>query len=452
MRYQLPVYPILVVFAAWMVSFGWRGRMAQDRPSLWHRRLAISVGAFVAVATLIYAVAFSGIYGRPITRETASRWLLAEVPGPVNLVYRNKDGTTRQPVSVAYESVLESGAAFELRTTARAEGLIEKVTLPKVIVTSTAAAMEVATEDPQLHVLVAVEGGEEAVATATCVPHESPGGFGCALELSPPLETSENDQLLIRLSLLGGGRQLQFVRGAIANETGWDDGLPLRLDGYDPFGGVYQRDLSLELYWNDDDAKRERIIDILDRADFLVISSNRQWGSLPRMPERFPLVTSYYRHLLGCPPEREVASCFIDARPGTVRGDLGFELAAVFESPPSFGPFVFNDQIADEAFTVYDQEAGQLRYRAHPPGFRGCGSRACALEVSGHFRSSASRSSAPTRSLGAAAERWNVARALSARRCGQPETGVRGRRLVSRPRSSWIGSRAISVVGLPRSG
>ena len=39
---------------------------------------------------------------------------------------------------------------------------------------------------------------------------------------------------------------------------------------------------------------------------------------------------------------------------GTVTGDLGFELAAVFQSDPNLGSLRFNTQFAEEAFTVYD--------------------------------------------------------------------------------------------------
>ena len=92
----------------------------------------------------------------------------------------------------------------------------------------------------------------------------------------------------------------------------------------------------------------------LDQADYLFISSNRQWGSLPRIPERFPLTTVYYRSLLGCPPEKEIEWCYSVAQPGMFKGDLGFELVQVFQSDPSIGPLRINDQFAEEAFTVYD--------------------------------------------------------------------------------------------------
>ncbi len=354
MRYQLPVYPALAFFAAFVVGAAWRRGSEGEGAAVGWRRAAVALGVVVGLATLVYATAFTGIYLRPVTREVASRWLLAEVPGPLNLVVETTGGTVRQPVAVPYDWRLESGAGFEIRSTAAAGGVIRKLSFPRVIVGEDPVDAESADGPLDLHAVVVVEGVGEATASGACVAAGQPGVYRCTLGLERRLEMADGDRLIIRLELLDGGQWARLEGGAIANETGWDDGLPLRLDGYDPYGGIYQRDLNLELYWNAEEVKRERMLDVLHRADYLAISSSRQWGSLPRIPERFPLATTYYRHLVGCPPERSVERCFIDAKVGEVEGDLGFELAAVFESPPKLGPIVINDQPADEAFTVYD--------------------------------------------------------------------------------------------------
>jgi hypothetical protein len=141
---------------------------------------------------------------------------------------------------------------------------------------------------------------------------------------------------------------------AIANEGAWDDGLPVRLDGYDGFGGIYQPGLNFDMYEDDNTNKLARFLSILDQAEYLLISSNRQWGSLPRLPERFPMTAEYYRQLLGCPEDRSISWCYNVAQPGDFQGDLGYELVEVFQSDPQLGPFRLNDQFAEEAFTVYD--------------------------------------------------------------------------------------------------
>jgi hypothetical protein len=100
--------------------------------------------------------------------------------------------------------------------------------------------------------------------------------------------------------------------------------------------------------------KLERFIETLNQADYIFIPTNHQYAQITRLPERYPLTTVYYRELIGCSPERNIIECYRVAQPRTFDGNLGFELEAVFESYPQIGPFVINDQAAEEAFTFYD--------------------------------------------------------------------------------------------------
>ncbi len=142
----------------------------------------------------------------------------------------------------------------------------------------------------------------------------------------------------------------------IANEH-FDWGVPLRIDGYDPFGEIYDG-FDMEHYNEDTPEKRSQLFDWLDRADYIAMASNRLYASIPRLPARYPLTIEYYRALFA--------------------GELGFELVADFTSRPALGPFQFPDQEtpfplmeardyvyqtepiqvylppAEEAFSVYD--------------------------------------------------------------------------------------------------
>ena len=113
----------------------------------------------------------------------------------------------------------------------------------------------------------------------------------------------------------------------------WDDPLPLRLNGPDPFPSTYTGFL---LPWYDEDTpeKLAGVLDGLDHADVLVLSSDRLSGSIPRMPLRWPMTTRYYRALFD--------------------GRLGFEEAARFTSSPGLLGVSFSDRAAEEAFAVYD--------------------------------------------------------------------------------------------------
>jgi uncharacterized membrane protein len=117
----------------------------------------------------------------------------------------------------------------------------------------------------------------------------------------------------------------------IANEH-WDDPVPLRVLGRDsaPWAGP-----QLELYAEEDATKRERLLAALDQADVIAITSSRLTSSIPRIPERYPLATEYYRLLFS--------------------GELGFAKIAEFTSYPRLGPWVFlRDDDAQELWVNYD--------------------------------------------------------------------------------------------------
>ena len=181
-----------------------------------------------------------------------------------------------------------------------------------------------------------------------------PRGESYWIELEQPVTLSKETRYILRFSLPEGLGALTFSGAAPANKSSWDDGLPLRIDGFDPYGGIYQSGLNFEMYWDDNEEKYERFVTTLDQADYILISSSRQWGTTTRVPERYPLTTEYYRRLIGCPLEKTIEECYTIAELDTFQGDLGFDLVKIFVSNPNFGPLEINDQYAEEAFTVYD--------------------------------------------------------------------------------------------------
>jgi hypothetical protein len=63
------------------------------------------------------------------------------------------------------------------------------------------------------------------------------------------------------------------------------------------------------------------------------LTSNRLYGSIPRMPHQYPMTSEFYRMLFA--------------------GELGFKLDAVFESYPRLGPFTFPDQETTQALGLW---------------------------------------------------------------------------------------------------
>jgi YYY domain-containing protein len=130
--------------------------------------------------------------------------------------------------------------------------------------------------------------------------------------------------------------------GAAITSESWDDGLPLDLDGYshDRYIGIQtypyaEDDESKYIGSIDKDGKRvPGLFDQLDQADYVILTSNRVYGSATRLPMRYPALTRYYHYLFN--------------------GELGFAQVADITSYPTLFGMAIPDQSSEEAFTVYD--------------------------------------------------------------------------------------------------
>ncbi|MCL4274001.1 MAG: glycosyltransferase family 39 protein [Anaerolineales bacterium] len=357
MRYQLPIYPLLAMMAAWFV-FELAGSnvqtlklpaLSQSKGSNLRAIAASMLGITVLALTAVWAFAFQSIYLRDETRMAASRWIFQNVPAAVNLSIQTEDGAYNQPVPAPYDHVIYADAPLTLVVTPAQEGILSEVLIGRV-------RDESETPAPVLLTVFSASQPDLPLARASSILDSTlttdPRGLPLTLTLDAPVPLVKDQQYILRIETLGTA--LSLSGSGIANETDYDWGLPFRIDGYDAFGGLYRGDLILQVYWADDEGKLERFVDTLSRADYIVIPTNHQYGQITRLPERYPLTTHYYRELLGCPQGENIIHCYYEAQPGMYQGSLGFGLAEVFESYPTLGPIVINDSYAEEAFTFYD--------------------------------------------------------------------------------------------------
>ncbi|MBI5824059.1 MAG: glycosyltransferase family 39 protein [Chloroflexi bacterium] len=353
MRYQLPVYPLLAMMAAWAVfemqNIEYRSQNFKFRiPQSAFRMLTGLAGITVLILTAAWAFAFQSIYLRDETRMAASRWIFQNAPGPVNLrIETADDGAYNQPLSFPMELAIQAGAPYNLSFVPNVDGQITEVTLghaldfvPGAVIVSISSASQ-----PDLILARASELLDPTLTT-------DPRGPALTLTLDKTVPVVKGQLYVLKMETLGSA--LTLSGSSLANETDYDWGLPFRVDGYDAFGGIYRGDLYLQVYWADDAAKLTRFVDTLSGADYIIIPTNHQYAQITRLPERYPLTTLYYRELLGCPADKNIIECYRTAQPGQYKGSLGFELVEVFESYPTLGPLVINDQVAEEAFTFYD--------------------------------------------------------------------------------------------------
>ncbi len=126
----------------------------------------------------------------------------------------------------------------------------------------------------------------------------------------------------------------------IATEV-WDDPLPLSVPGVPGYecvrlGADPNACTGLDLYPDEGsgEARLQYIARALAQSDAIVESSNRLYGSIPKLPWRYPVTIRYYDLLFA--------------------GKLGFTKVYDETVSPHLGPWQIRDQRADESFTVYD--------------------------------------------------------------------------------------------------
>jgi YYY domain-containing protein len=283
-----------------------------------------------------------------------------QIMGNVALTYNTNDKTTTQFLpSPVY--ALKPGTSTTTNFMPPSDGTINQIELNRAVdllqnsedKTLTVAVVD--TSDPNQGILATGNLSD------TFLPVSDPRGESKTIHLdhSVPLDHTHVYQLQFSLAPMADGSDasLGFYNNVLALESSWDDALPLGMYGYNIWDnqyGIYSNNEDFQMYWDDNSAKLDRFNSILDTADTIIISSNRQWGSTTRVGERYPLTIAYYRNLLGCPTDKDLLWCYQVAQPGMFKGALGYQLTAVFESDPNIGSIKINDQSAEEAFTVYD--------------------------------------------------------------------------------------------------
>lgn len=487
MRYIISIYPALALIAAWTIfklleKSNSANRMNRLGRFNWGRVLALLVMVVTVVSTALWAVAFTSIYTRPVTRVAASEWIYENIPGAINLKLSNTEsGLITQPYGYQNSAIISAATPYSYNITAKKSAQLLNVVVQRVQLhsglnplnsllvsvyeinnggkrllgagfaqsdfagTSDASGdravvmmqapvhlepgkryeieFSVAEPDSFLRIggSVALEtdkgsvylpqpvfrltsaspfqlsifpresgtleeivlnrvvdltaSGEISTLKASIISQDEPErilasvsikndfsaesdlrGETYSIRFDKPPSLEKNTAYYLLLELEGSG-ELGIYNSTTALESTWDDALPVGMYGYNQFGywdGIYGNHLNLELYWDDNTEKLDRLTSILDQSDAIFISSNRQWGTIPRVPERYPITSQYYRSLVGCPPEKDILWCYAVAEPGMFQEELGFELTAVFQNDPVLGGVRVNDQPAEEAFTVYD--------------------------------------------------------------------------------------------------
>jgi hypothetical protein len=118
----------------------------------------------------------------------------------------------------------------------------------------------------------------------------------------------------------------------------WDDSLPLGVANN--YGKRFTGE-QLPVFDPDTPEKWQKINTSFKMADYYILSSNRGWGSIPTVPQKYPLMSKFYKELLS----------------GL---NSNYKLIKKFTSYPKLEignwKLEISDDWSDESFTVYDHQ------------------------------------------------------------------------------------------------
>ena len=307
---------------------------------------------------------YSAVFSMPIQVEKGQTYYLVlevdqqrelSIAGNIALAIQQSSRLEKQYLADPVDP-LYPGESYNVQFRALRDGDIKSVLINRMV------DLQGTTGAKQMHLQIAsLTDASNSTAvdfSETFLAGNDPRGNSVTLTLNQPFKVKVGETYSLFLTFMEGDGQIALYGSRPATESTWDDSIPLGIEGYaSPFdysSGLYRTDLNFEMYWDDNQDKRERFYRILDQVDYIFITSNRQWGTTTRVPERYPLTTVYYRELMGCPEDKEITWCYGVAEPGTFAGKLGFDLVYINQSDPNLGSLRFNTQFAEEAFTVYD--------------------------------------------------------------------------------------------------
>ena len=376
MRYYLPLYPALAVVAAW-------GLVELVRMSRGH-----AVRHLLASATLVIVVGFTGLWGLMFTNiyrhlstpVQAGEWVWENAPGDfamtidgapegtplINIALTNGYGAADMDL-VAQASRIEDGERAFFDFIPPASGTVRTVRAPHLGDPNDDA------DEERIRVSVVGNGMSTVLGQAELAANFSREnnilGDSYTLTFDEPFEVEAGENYTFIAEVLDGGPIV--TGGAIFSWEGdWDEPSPSKTctfpagvtlsddpmpglrdaytcDGRDPWTSLING-YKQQIIYDDVEVKRDRLQETLDNSDYIIIGTNRRYDSQNRIPTKWPMTNAYYDALFS--------------------GELGFEVAEMFQETFELGPLVVSDQYlptydapewlnefeAEEAFHVYD--------------------------------------------------------------------------------------------------
>jgi hypothetical protein len=282
-RYFLPIYPTLLLLAAWALFALWqRANENEEAATRLYRRIGVAaLMAVVLVPSLLWANAFIQIYQQPMTRVAASRWIFENIPSGATLFYEKEGETQELQLPLKQFQFQPDGPPLLLHFTMPEDGAITAVRFNYL---SDPDGNQ--TDSEMLH--VTLEPGDDT--TPIDVPMDL-GNQPQAVRVDLPHTPATADSIHQLVVQPGAGSNVHAGTSILMNEH-WDDLLPVGVDGRNAYGSYYtevgngQRPVTNP----DSPEKRQEMVNWLEEADYIILSSQRALWSLPRLPLTYPLM------------------------------------------------------------------------------------------------------------------------------------------------------------------
>jgi YYY domain-containing protein len=382
MRYYLPLYPAFAVLAGWGLYALVRWAHDALAPN-WRKAVAWAVVIGVVGFSYLWAAMFTNIYRNQLTRVQASNWVWEQIPGDfamrvddappetplMNIAVSNRPALNEQTPLSDQVSRYDDGDSSTFTFRATATGTVSSVHAPHI--------SDISQDDlpESLRITITDSAGNLlSEAELTDDFNDSDHAFGDAYDipLEPVLEVEEGQSYIFTVEAVSGG-PFSTAGSILSWEGQWDDPVPTTVctlppgmsSATNPPPGMFSVDTcngrnawaglvnGYQMYMSADEVqfKRDIMIESLENSDYIIISSNRFYDAEARIPIRWPMTLKYYDALFS--------------------GELGFELAALFDETFQLGPLRISDQYlpiyngpewlnefeAEEAFHVYDHPA-----------------------------------------------------------------------------------------------
>ncbi|MDX1994421.1 MAG: DUF2298 domain-containing protein [bacterium] len=380
MRYFLPLYSTLTVLAAWAL-------VELARPALQGRTRPLGAALLVGVVgfTILWAGMFTNIYRQMATFTQASLWVWEQIPGDFAMRLEGADETVpllnvAMPNTPVYnpDTVPIENYLFE-NATRYEDGLTMTSTFRPsqdgTVLSIRAPHLGDILGDPEpetLQINITNLTTNAVVGTATLISDlprtNHPLGDSYDILLDSPMQVSAADEYSFAVTVSGG----PIVGGGsvMALESAWEEVMPAKVctlppgmttNDNPPSGMFTAYDCNGRSVWDgllngylfnthdeDTEAKRSRMLTILQQTDYIMVPTNRRYDTHSRNPARWPLTNRFYDALFD--------------------GELNFSLLRTFQETFELGPLRISDQYlptydspawlnefeAEEAFHVYD--------------------------------------------------------------------------------------------------